>query len=360
VIGNRWLQGAAAGVGAAAAAVTAGLVVERRVVRTRQAIGQAADELGSLRGDARTVRTDDGVELFAEIDEVAPYSGGPRASSADPTIVFVHGYALNLDCWHFQRAYFRGKHRMVFYDQRSHGRSGRSDQEHASIDQLGDDLRRIIEELVPCGPVVLVGHSMGGMSVLAFAERHPEVFAARVAGVALVATTAGGLKTDNVLSRFVPSAVGARVAPRVVAGLALAPRLVDGVRRRGSNIGFLVAGEFAFGEDVPASYVEFVNTMLAATPFEVLAQFFPHFHTLDKFTALDQVGRVPTVIVIGSKDVMTSIGHSRKMAARMPSATLVEVPGGGHMVILEKKDRVNAALDQLFAAADASPTARVS
>jgi pimeloyl-ACP methyl ester carboxylesterase len=57
---------------------------------------------------------------------------------------------------------------------------------------------------------------------------------------------------------------------------------------------------------------------------------------------------------------MTSIGHSRKMAARMPSAALVEVPGGGHMVILEKKDRVNAALDQLFAAAAASPTARVS
>ena len=65
MIGNRWLQGAAAGVGAAAAAVTAGLVVERRVVRTRRAIGAAADELGSLRGEARTVRTDDGVELFA-------------------------------------------------------------------------------------------------------------------------------------------------------------------------------------------------------------------------------------------------------------------------------------------------------
>ena len=360
MIGNRWVQGAAAGVGAAAAAVTAGLVVERRVVRTRRAIGGSADELGALRGEEHAVRTDDGVVLHAEVDEVAPYAGGLKRSSAEPTIVFVHGYALNLDCWHFQREYFRGKHRMVFYDQRSHGRSGRSDKEHATIDQLGDDLRRVVEELVPRGPVVLVGHSMGGMSVLAFAERHPEVFAARVAGVALVATTAGGLKSDNVLSRFVPNAVGARVAPRIMAGLALAPQLVDGVRRRGSNIGFLVAGEFAFGEEVPASYVEFVNTMLAATPFEVLAQFYPHFNTLDKFTALDLVGRVPTSIVIGSKDVMTSVGHSRRMAERMPSAVLVEVPGGGHMVILEKKDRVNAALDQLLAAADASPVSRVS
>jgi pimeloyl-ACP methyl ester carboxylesterase len=360
MIGKRWVKGAAAGVGAAAAAAAAGLVVERRVVRTRRALGGSAEELGSLRGENHAVRTDDGVMLHAEVDEAAPYTSGLERSGTEPTIVFVHGYALNLDCWHFQREYFRGKHRLVFYDQRSHGRSSRSDEEHASIDQLGDDLRRVIESLVPRGPVFLVGHSMGGMSILAFAERHPEVFATRVAGVALVATTAGGLKTDNVLSRFVPSAVGARITPRVVAGLALAPQLVDGVRRRGSNIGFLVAGEFAFGEEVPASYVEFVNTMLAATPFEVLAQFYPHFNTLDKFTALDLVGRVPTSIVIGSKDVMTSVGHSRRMAERMPSASLVEVPGGGHMVIMEKKDRVNAALEQLFAAADATPVAKVS
>jgi pimeloyl-ACP methyl ester carboxylesterase len=199
------------------------------------------------------------------------------------------------------------------------------------------------------------------MSIMAFAERHPDVFDARVAGVALVSTTAGGLKTHHVISRLIPDAVGVRIAPRVVAGLALAPQLVDRVRRRGSNIGFLVADEFAFGEDVPASYVEFVNNMLAETSFEVLAQFYPQFDTLDKFTALDEVARVPTYIISGTKDVMTSISHSRKMAARMPSATLVEVPGGGHMVIMEKKDRVNSALDDLFAiAADGEAPSQVS
>ena len=101
------------------------------------------------------------------------------------TLVFVHGYALNLDCWHFQREAFRGKHRMAFYDQRSHGRSERSDREHATIDQLGDDLARVIETVAPKGKVVLVGHSMGGMSIIAFAERHPKLFAERVAGVGL-------------------------------------------------------------------------------------------------------------------------------------------------------------------------------
>ena len=136
----------------------------------------------------------DGVVLHAEVDEITPYAESRRSQSADPTIVFVHGYALNLDCWHFQREAFRGKHRMVFYDQRSHGRSERSDREHATIDQLGDDLARVINELAPKGDVVLVGHSMGGMSIIALAERHPELFAKRVKGVALVSTTAGGLR----------------------------------------------------------------------------------------------------------------------------------------------------------------------
>ena len=108
-----------------------------------------------------------------------------RAEPSEPTLVFVHGYALNLDCWHFQREYFRGKRRMVFYDQRSHGRSGRSDNDHATIDQLGRRSRRVLDELAPDGPVVLVGHSMGGMSIMALAEQHPEMFGDRVAGVAL-------------------------------------------------------------------------------------------------------------------------------------------------------------------------------
>jgi pimeloyl-ACP methyl ester carboxylesterase len=370
---RRWLRLAAAGAGATLAAVTAGVVVERRVVKSRRAGSTGADELGGLHSKAITVLTDDGVRLHAEVDEVTPYAEQAvktqpakgikrmrRPEAAEPTVVFVHGYALSLDCWHFQRAYFRGKHRLVFFDQRSHGRSGKSDKKHATIDQLGDDLLRVIEELAPDGPVVLVGHSMGGMAIMAFAERHPEVFASRVVGAALVSTTAGGLKTHHIVSRLIPDSIGNEIGARLIAGLALAPDLVDRVRRRGSNVGFLVADQFAFGEDVPASYVEFVNNMLAETSFEVLAQFFPNFDSLDKFHALGAFARVPTYIVSGTKDVLTSVGHSRKMAERIPGSTLVECPGAGHMVILEQKDRVNAALGELVATAAQGRASRVS
>jgi len=346
---------AVAGAGAVVAAATTGAVVERRVVRARRAGARGADRLGGLTGDVVRVRTDDGIHLHAEVDEVSPYTDDGGAPG-DPTIVFVHGYALNLECWHFQREHLRGKHRLVFYDQRSHGRSERSSDEHATIDQLGDDLVRVLAEVVPEGPVVLVGHSMGGMTVMAFAERHPALFASRVAGVALISTTAGGLKTYQVLGKLVPDRVGGQVGPRVVAALARAPQLVDTVRRRGSDIGFLVADRFAFGDDVPASYVEFVDNMLAATPFEVLAQFFPNFDALDKYTALERFGTVPTYVVTGTSDVLTSVGLSRKMASMINGSRLVEFEGAGHMVILERADGVDQALDDLVADAVAPPT----
>jgi pimeloyl-ACP methyl ester carboxylesterase len=310
------------------------------------------------------VLASDGDRLHVEVDEVAPYTGeaGPKQHDGDPTLVLVHGYALTLDCWHFQRAYFRGKHRLVLFDQRSHGRSGRSDNAHATVDQLGDDLVSVLEAVAPTGPVVLVGHSMGGMAVLAFAERHPEAFAERVVGAALISTSAGALKTHRLLGRLVPDVVGAQLGPRLVAGLARAPQLVDSLRRRGSNIGFLLADQFSFGEDVPASYVELVDNMLASTSFEVLAQFFPNFDALDKYRVLSSFARIPTWIVTGTEDQLTSVDMSRAMAERIPGATLVECPRAGHMVILEQHGRVNAALDALVEAAEprAPEASRVS
>jgi pimeloyl-ACP methyl ester carboxylesterase len=201
---------------------------------------------------------------------------------------------------------------------------------------------------------------MGAMSVMAFADRHRDVFEQRVAGVALLSTAAGGLKTHHIVSRLIPDFLGGQVGARLVAGLALAPEIVDRVRRRGSNIGFLVAERFAFGGEVPASYVEFVNNMLAATSFDVIAQFFPNFDAHDRFHALASFGRVPTYVISGTEDAVTSFEHSRRMAAEIPGSTLVECRGAGHMVLLEQKDRVNRALDDLLAAAIEGPASRVS
>ncbi|MGI8900465.1 MAG: alpha/beta fold hydrolase [Nocardioides sp.] len=350
---RRLIGMVAAGVGAGAAALGTGLVVERKVVRDRKAGAAGTDSLGGLHSDPVVVTADDGLSLHAEVDETAPYATGTQdRAPSEVTLLFVHGYALTMDCWHFQRQHYRGKRRMVFYDQRSHGRSERSSRENATIEQLGQDLTTVLDELAPDGPVVLVGHSMGGMAIMAYAEEHPELFGDRVVGAALISTTAGGLRPHRTISRLIPDRIGGTIGPRLMAALARAPELVDSARRGGSNIGFLVTERFAFGGDVPASYVEFVDEMLAGTPFDVLAEFFPNFEAMDKYAVLHAFASVPTTILCGTRDLLTSIDHSRKMSERVEGARLVEVAGAGHMVILEQADKVNRVLDELVAEAE--------
>src|SRR4051812_31919438 len=215
----------AAGLAVAGAAIGVG--------RQSRAIGRRRDDhtpFGTLHSPPVTVVADDGVPLRVEVDELDPEL---RRPASPITLVFCHGYALNLDCWHFQRAAYRGLVRSVYYDQRSHGRSGRSSADHATIDQLGQDLKTVLDHVVPEGPVVLVGHSMGGMTIVALAERHPELFDRRVAGVALVSTTAGGLDATRILLPLLPAKLGGDLASRTVRTLARRHALVDRVRRAG-------------------------------------------------------------------------------------------------------------------------------
>jgi pimeloyl-ACP methyl ester carboxylesterase len=338
---KRTLLGIAASAAGVAVAGTAVGVARRRRVIARRGAGDATP-FGQLRSRPITVVADDGVPLHVEVDEVA---------GSELTVVFVHGYALNLDCWHFQRAAYRGLVRTVLYDQRSHGRSGRSTDGHATIEQLARDLRRILDEVVGEGPVVLVGHSMGGMGIVALAEEWPELFGDRVVGVALVSTTAGGLDPHRMVAPYVPTALGSTLGLRTIATLARGHRAVDGVRRLTRPLATVVTDQFAFGDAVPADYIEFVDDMLARTPFEVIADFFPSFGTLDKFETVQALGHVPVSVICGTADKLTSVGHSRKLQSRIPGSRLLECEGAGHMVILERHEQVNAELDQLLAAA---------
>ncbi|MEI5671983.1 MULTISPECIES: alpha/beta fold hydrolase [unclassified Nocardioides] len=339
---TRKLLGAAAGAAGLAAAGTAvGVTRRRRSIARRDPDGT---EFGSLRGTPTTVVASDGVPLHVEVDE----------ADSELTVVFCHGYALNLDCWHFQRAACRRAGlRAVLYDQRSHGRSGRSDRGNATIEQLGTDLAQLLDEVVPDGPVVLVGHSMGGMTVVALAEERPELFGDRVVGVGLVATTAGGLDPSRLLLPFIPSRLGSGLTDGAVRTLARSHRTVDGLRRLGRSVATVATDVFAFGGPVPPAYVDFVDDMLSATPFEVVAEFFPSFRGLDKFDAVEVMGKVPTTIVCGTDDRLTSIGHSRKLHERIAGSRLLEVEGAGHMVMIESHDQVDPALGQLYAEAGA-------
>lgn len=349
------VAGGAAGVAVAGAVAGGAVHVARRRVIARSGAGESL-ELGSLHSAPITVIADDGVPLHVEVDEYAPPDAGRRRSSPDApddelTLVFVHGYALNLDCWHFQRAGYRGLLRAVYYDQRSHGRSGRSSAKNANIEQLAVDLLQVLEQVVPTGRVVLVGHSMGGMAIVALAESHPELFGDQIAGVALISTTAGGLSPHRILLPLVPHGAVGHFANRLIAGMARGARAVDGVRRVGKDVSVVATNAFAFGSKVPGEYVAFVDSMLSGTPFEVLAEFFPGFESMDKFAVIETLENIPTTIICGNADKMTYVGHSRKMHSLLPTSRLVECDGAGHMVIMECHEQVNAAIDDLVAEA---------
>jgi pimeloyl-ACP methyl ester carboxylesterase len=334
--------GAALGVIAAGAAV--GLAAERYAVGRsfkRDAMqGDWSDEpLGGLHGEPVKVIADDGVALHVEVDEPP---GAPQA-----TIVFTHGYALNHDSWHYQRRDLGDLGRLVFWDLRGHGRSERGDTDHATFSQLGRDLHRVLEEVVPEGPVVLVGHSMGGMAIMALAEQHPKLFGDRVIGVALISTSPGRLAE---VTLGVPAYLGRhlrRAAPRLVAALSNRAELVDKGRQMGTDLGYVLTKRLSFDSEVPPVLVEFVAEMISATPFDVLAELFPAFDAHNAIEALDVLNGVETLVLVGSGDLLTPADHSRDMVGRVPGAELVVIEPGGHMVILERYALVNSHLRAL-------------
>ncbi|MCG5217182.1 alpha/beta fold hydrolase [Streptosporangium sp. KLBMP 9127] len=333
---------ASAVVGIASASVAAAAFAKRYAVgRIRlRPDPEASEPFGELLGEVAEVTTSDGVVLHAEID-------GP--ADAPLTVVFCHGYTLSLDSWHYQRRDLRDSYRLVFWDQRCHGRSPKTAAEDCTIDRLGDDLAELLDALAP-GPCVLVGHSMGGMTIMALADRHPELFGDRVRGVALISTSAGKLAELSLgLPALVSKAVH-KLAPATVSAIGRSGKLVDRGRQVGNDVSFLAVRLFGFGDsrNVSPTVVDFVESMIRSTPTEVIADFYPALMSHDKLTALNVLDDVPTAILVGEKDWLTPPEHSRAIAAALPRAHFTEVPGTSHLVQLERPGVVNDALRDLL------------
>lgn len=336
--------GIIAGAGVAVVAGGAALLVGHRIRGARQVGIAALDDFAAPTPDrAGFVRADDGVRLYYEQD-------GPL--DAELTVVLIHGFCQNRDDLLFQRrallTQFGARIRVLSFDLRSHGNSERSDAEHATIDQLGADLHTVLCELAPIGPIVLIGHSMGGMTVLALADAHPELFRdGRVAGVGLVSTSTGKLAY---LTLGVPAGLS-RISDPVVnfalRGMRRRSALLERGRARVTDAAWVFVQRLAFGPSADPALVEFLARMIGATPVDVIADFFPTLTSHDKEAALPLLAHVPAVIICGEDDVVTPPDHSRAMAALLPTAQLVIVPDAGHQALMERPDLVNPPLLRL-------------
>jgi pimeloyl-ACP methyl ester carboxylesterase len=344
---------AAAGVGAAL-----GLAAERvaagRSVAEEDAGVAGLTPYGALRGRPRKVVAKDGTRLHVEVDDLpvtrsAATGSKPTDAEAErPTVVFTHGFALNLDAWHFQRAALRGHYRLVFWDQRGHGRSATGPRGSSTIETIGADLARVLEVVVPRGPIVLVGHSMGGMTIMSLAEQQPDLFHDRVLAVAFIATSAGGLSDVPWSRSQLVSKVAHRVAPGAASVLARRPDLVSRTRKLGSDLEQLLVRRYSFASPVPASLVRFAAEMIASTRIEVVADFLPTFDLHDAREALAAIVDTEVLILGGAQDAMTPSAHSDELALLLPRAEHIVVQDAGHLVMLEHPEVVDRALFALI------------
>src|SRR5215467_3322358 len=137
------------------------------------------------------VPTPDGARLYTEVSSV------PSARGATPlTVVLLHGWTLDNRLWARQvetlPSLVNRPIRILTMDLRGHGRSTSTGRFNATLTQLADDLATVLCERAPDGPLVLVGHSLGGMAIIEYAHRHSDEFARRVAGVVMISTSAEG------------------------------------------------------------------------------------------------------------------------------------------------------------------------
>jgi pimeloyl-ACP methyl ester carboxylesterase len=333
--------------GIAAASVGAVIAAEKVAVgRIRLRPDPARDEpLGQLRGRPVEVIADDGVMLHAEVY-------GPEDAAV--TIVFCHGYTLSQEIWHYQQQDLAADARLVLWDQRSHGKSGRSDPAHISVDQLGADLSGVLAATVPASqPVVLVGHSMGGMTIMALAAQQPKLFGSKVIGVVLISTAAHLVDATTWLPG--PLRPMARlVGPSLLRGSARGHRaaLTEWLRHSAGDLAFLSTRYIAFGDpDISPTVVDFLERVIRATPIEVVADFYLALLEHDKRLSLTTLGRVPTLVITGAEDRLIPAEQAASLADAIPGAILINVPEAGHMVILERPELVTEAISDLTAAA---------
>jgi pimeloyl-ACP methyl ester carboxylesterase len=276
----------------------------------------SAAELLLPAGTTSFVPTDDGAELA-----VTDLGSGPA-------VVLAHGWTERREVWApvVHRLLDRGC-RVVLYDQRGHGSSS-SGTAGYTIAGLADDLRAVLEAL-DVRDAVLVGHSMGGMTLLSLAKEHPDVLHDRARGLALVSTGAGGLGG----TRLDAPAAALMAQDRFIALFRspLGPLLVRRTLGRGAR----------------REHIRLTRDMFVSCTPEARRGWLAAMQSMDLRAVLASLD-LPTVVVVGSMDRLTPPKLADELVGSIPGARLVTVPDRGHQLPMEAPDVVADAVASLL------------
>ncbi|MEY2471324.1 MAG: hypothetical protein QOK28_653 [Actinomycetota bacterium] len=304
---NRALAFGAAGVGAGLAAAAAYAAARRHRDDVLDLSELAlADDLETV-----AVTVDDGVTIH-----------GVAAGSGQP-IVLLHGVTLSVATWPYQIAALRKEFRVIALDARGHGLS----KHHgpvSGLDRMASDVAQVFAQL-DLRDAIVVGHSMGGMMTQQMVLDFPDLARERVAGTILLSTAAapgqGVPFSGPTTRRFRPGSPAGRVA--------LPP----------GEVGFALA-RLALGAKADPRHVAHTRNMTGATSAHTISHVLPHVVAFDVRARLKDYA-VPALVITGSRDLLTPPRVGRELARRIPNATFEVVPGGGHMLMLERAEWLN-------------------
>jgi pimeloyl-ACP methyl ester carboxylesterase len=292
-----------------------------------------------------TVPTSDGVRLHVEAH-----------GTGSLTVVLLHGWTLDRRLWQRQIAdlpeRLGGDVRILAVDLRGHGRSGGCGPEDTTLSRLADDLRSVLRECAPDGPVVLAGHSLGGMAILEYAHRYPDEFARQVAGVALVSTSAEGHAHT---SYGLPDWMGRIVRHLEIGGAAVLARGGPCKPHRPLLPALSpVVRWLVFGDRAEMEAIRLTLAMVGCASLSSIGGFRPSISRMNRLAALRALAAVPVAMLVGSRDRLTPPKCTEAMMAALPSAEHRVLEGCGHMLPLECADAVTGALAEVCRAATAS------
>jgi pimeloyl-ACP methyl ester carboxylesterase len=265
------------------------------------------------------------------------------------TVVLLHGWTLDTRLWRRQMADLTGRLSapvtVLAYDIRGHGRSTATNRRSATLTQLADDLAAVLRERVPTGRIVLVGHSLGGMTIMEYAHRYRTQFAKRVAGVVFVATSAEGSRhTTYGLSPTLASLVrlvevsSAEILAR--SGSWRPHRLIMPVL--GPGLRWLV-----FGTNADARALRLTTAMIGSARLGTIGGFRPAVRSHERVGALAAMTGLPVSVLVGSRDRLTPRRCAENIAAAIPGADHRVLDDAGHMLPLERPDDVTDAIAQV-------------
>src|SRR4051812_1779299 len=270
----------------------------------------------------QVVWSEDATELHVE-------TFGPADA---PVLLLVHGWTCAIRFWNAQIRALAKEFRVVAFDLRGHGRSGPAATGDYGPDAFAADVSAVLGAVLrPGEKAVVAGHSLGAMSVAAWARRFPHEVPERAAAVAMLSTGLGVLVT---VSDIVGVANRLAMVKRPVGGRLLG--LATPVPKRAGKVALTRAVRYiALNPDATPDQVSICEEMFRACNGAVRGACGQHLARLDLHDAAANL-TVPTLVLVGTRDKLTPAAHARRLAQSLPQLTeLVELPIVGHMTPIE-------------------------